>query len=438
MSTLILIIGFLALCFSTFIVVHLVGVKTMLLISSFLFIILLIYYSVLTIAGLIYRSNSKKFQIKSNQDITQYPSVDILIPAHNEGVVIKDTLSAMAKINYQGKLTVYLLNDNSSDETGEIAEEFDKAYYHIKHIKVPPGEPKGKSRVLNYGLSISDGEYFCIYDADNQPEPGALTLLVEAALYTKDAAGAVGYVKTMNEQKNWLTRMISIEFQVFQLLMQSGRWLLFKTGSLTGTNMLVKRSVIEQLGGYDVYAIAEDAELTLRITQSGYLLPIVPQSVTWEQEPETLGVYIKQRTRWLQGNLYILEKVFSTPSYWTGKLIVHSLHQLLVYVVFWVFLVLSYGWFILGLFGFMKIEYSLPLLFMWYVAYTVYTCQLFSAQISEETNKPINILSALIMYFTYAQLFTYLFVRSLLLYIKARINNKTIGWDKTTRFKTQK
>ena len=66
----------------------------------------------------------------------------------------------MAKIEYPGKLTIYLLNDNSQDETPEIGDDFDKAYAHIRHIRVPPGEPKGKSRVLNYGLSISDGEYF--------------------------------------------------------------------------------------------------------------------------------------------------------------------------------------------------------------------------------------------------------------------------------------
>ena len=88
-------------------------------------------------------------------------------------------------------------------------------------IFVFPGEPKGKSRVLNYGLSISDGEYFCVYDADNQPEPHALRMLVEHAETTEDAVGAVGHVRTVNEKRNWLTRMISLEFQIFQLLMQS-------------------------------------------------------------------------------------------------------------------------------------------------------------------------------------------------------------------------
>ncbi|WP_224654388.1 hypothetical protein, partial [Escherichia coli] len=84
--------------------------------------------------------------------------------------------------------------------------------------------------------------------------PDALIKLVATAEQNEQSAGAVGYVRTMNESANWLTRMISIEFQVFQLLKQSGRWQLFKTGSLTGTNMLVKRSVIDELGGYDPYA----------------------------------------------------------------------------------------------------------------------------------------------------------------------------------------
>jgi len=241
----------------------------------------------------------------------------------------------------------------------------------------------------------------------------------------------------MNESATWLTRMISIEFQVFQLLMQSGRWQLFKTGSLTGTNMLVKRSVIEELGGYDPYAIAEDAELTLRITQKGYYLPIVPESITWEQEPETLGVYLKQRTRWLQGNLYIVEKTLTEPGYFKGKLLVHSVHQLLVYVVFWFFLVFSYIWFVMGILDVFFIEYTYPLLFIWYLAYIVYTVQLFAAQASQRTFSPINIFVSVIMYFTYAQLFSYLFVRSLIFYIKAKKNRQMIGWDKTERFKSK-
>ncbi|KHE71494.1 glycosyltransferase [Halobacillus sp. BBL2006] len=405
-------------------------IRALLMFTTVLFLILLLYYSLLTFAGLYYRTKKQP-----SIHLEKYPNVDVLIPAHNEAVVIKDTLDAMVNINYPGSLHIYVLNDNSKDGTGEIIEEYDRTYQHVHHIRVPPGEPKGKSRVLNYGLEISDGEYFCVYDADNQPEPGALKKLVEVAHIEKDAAGAVGYVKTRNETKNLLTRMISIEFQVFQLLMQSGRWQLFKTGSLTGTNMLVRRSVIEDLGGYDPYAIAEDAELTLRITRQGFFLPIVPLSVTWEQEPETMSVYIKQRTRWLQGNLYIVERTLTVPGYFKGKLMVHSIHQLMVYVIFWFFLVLSYVWFLLGLLNLFSITYSIPLMLIWYVAYIVYTSQLMSAQAAENSFTPKNIFTSFLMYFTYAQLFSFLFVRSLIFYLKAKRRKQVIGWDKTTRFK---
>ncbi|MFD1927468.1 glycosyltransferase family 2 protein [Sporosarcina siberiensis] len=426
----------LLLIFFIFIVVLIISaifsIKILLFTTTILFLTLLLYYSLLTVAGLYNRLKQKETPV-----LDHYPGVDILIPAHNEGVVIKETIEAMLSIKYPGDLQIYVLNDNSSDETAEIADAFAETFRNLHHILVPPGEPRGKSRVLNYGLSISENKYYCVYDADNQPEPDALVKLVATAETNTKAAGAVGYVRTLNEATNWLTRMISIEFQVFQLLMQSGRWQLFKTGSLTGTNMLVKRSVIEELGGYDPYAIAEDAELTLRITREGYYLPIVPDSITWEQEPETLAVYLKQRTRWLQGNLYIVEKTLTEPGYFKGKLLVHSIHQLLVYVVFWLFLLISYVWFALGILDIFYIEYTYPLLFIWYLAYMVYTSQLFAAQAAQRTFSPINIFVSVIMYFTYAQLFSYLFIRSLISYIKAKKNRQVIGWEKTTRFKSK-
>ena len=171
------------------------SIKYVLIFTAFLFSGLLVYYSFLTLAGLVHRSRKRK-----DRTLEHYPSVDILIPAHNEGVVIKDTLEAMAKIEYPGKLTVYLLNDNSQDETPEIGDDFDKAYAHIRHIRVPLVNQR-KITCIKLWFSISDGEYFCVYDADNQPEPHALRMLVEHAETTEDAVGAVGHVRTVNEKK---------------------------------------------------------------------------------------------------------------------------------------------------------------------------------------------------------------------------------------------
>lgn len=232
--------------------------------------------------------------------------------------------------------------------------------------------------------------------------------------------------------------MILLEFLVFQLLMQSGRWQLFRTGSLAGTNMLLKKKVVMEIGGYDVHALAEDAELTIRLTAAGYLLPVEPQSVTWEQEPETLKAYMKQRTRWLIGNIYLLEKIFTQRTYWRSRAIHHTIQHIIVYLFFAVLLLSSQFFFIGSLFNWFEPAYQLPLLLIWFMSYIVYTAQLFSA-LTLDNNISGNRLSvAVLMYFTYAQLFIILLFRSGGIYLwKRLVKNEVIGWDKTTRFRNR-
>ena len=126
--------------FLTLLVVAVIfNVRLLLFFTTALFLVLLLYYSILTIAGLYSRLTNKKIPV-----LDYYPGVDILIPAHNEGVVIKDTIEAMVAIDYPGILQIYILNDNSSDNTSEIADAFANAFKNVHHIKVPPGEPRGK------------------------------------------------------------------------------------------------------------------------------------------------------------------------------------------------------------------------------------------------------------------------------------------------------
>ena len=75
--------------------------KSLFIINSLVFSSILLYYSILSIFGLYYRLKNK-----SPKTLDIYPSVDILIPAHNEGKVIKNTLEAMVKLNYPGPLNI--------------------------------------------------------------------------------------------------------------------------------------------------------------------------------------------------------------------------------------------------------------------------------------------------------------------------------------------
>lgn len=96
MMTLVILLLFLLFCVLVFWISITFSIKYVLIFTAFLFSGLLVYYSFLTLAGLVHRSRKRK-----DRTLEHYPSVDILIPAHNEGVVIKDTLRRWQRLNIQ-------------------------------------------------------------------------------------------------------------------------------------------------------------------------------------------------------------------------------------------------------------------------------------------------------------------------------------------------
>ena len=94
--------------------------------------IFLLYYSILAVIGTWYRIQTLTSE---PTEPSQWPSVDILIPAYNEGKVLADTLNAMTSLEYPGILNVYVLNDSSTDDTGEIADYYASIFPNIHHIK---------------------------------------------------------------------------------------------------------------------------------------------------------------------------------------------------------------------------------------------------------------------------------------------------------------
>ena len=255
------------------------------------------YYILLTVAGLRYNS-----RFREPDPPKEFPFVSILIPARNEGLVIRETLTAMANLDYpKDRLEVLLLDDGSTDGTPEIAEELAREFPFIRVVRVEGGG-KGKSYVLNYGLKLAKGEVIAVYDADNRPEQGALKGLV--SMLDERTPAVTGKVRTLNWNRNVLTRFICMEYLYFQLAGQAGKAKLFDTAVLPGTNFVIRRDALEAVGGWDERALAEDLELSFRLVSKGLRIAYNPKAVTWEQEPESWRVWFRQRTRWAAGNVY--------------------------------------------------------------------------------------------------------------------------------------
>jgi len=302
------------------------------------------YQLVLTIAGYFHFLRSMKEKKDVDGMKFDFPRVSVLIPAHNEGKVIRRTLQAMLAFDYpRGDYEVVVIDDGSTDETEAIVREFMLRDERVRLVSIPVGEGgKGKSHVLNAGLKHTNAEYIAVYDADNTPEPSALRYLMAQMLLHRKLGAVLGKFRTVNRSRNILTRFINIETLGFQSILQAGRWKLFRVSTLPGTNLVIRRSLLEKLGGWDEEAITEDYELSIRIYMEGYKIKMIPYAITHEQEPETWEVWRKQRTRWVRGNNYVALKFFREIPRFKNRLIaIEVLYLLSLYYVFFLAIVAS-------------------------------------------------------------------------------------------------
>src|SRR5690625_4610139 len=344
----------------------------------------------------------------------------------------------MVQLDYQkDKLEVIVVSDNCSDNTSEIAGKFAAKYPFVKVVETE-GEykGKGKSSALNFGFKHSEGKYIAVYDADNTPEKVSIYHLVMVLENDPKAGAVVGKFRVVNAKKSLLTRFINIETITFQWMAQAGRWKWFKMATIPGTNFAIRRSIIEELGGWDEQALAEDTELTIRVYNLGYHIRFFPAAITWEQEPETWKVWWRQRTRWARGNQYVVVKFLLQFFKLKRKIIVFDLfYFFFTYFLFFSGVILSNIIFIINLFVDLNLSIGIVSLVLWVLAFFLYVTEVFITLSIEKTEMTAtNFFIVLFMYFTYSQLWIILVMYALFLEIKRILFNEETKWYKTQRF----
>lgn len=401
---------------------------------------MLLYHMFLAQGGYtLYRTFSRVIPSwEQNMRKIELPKVNVFIPAHNEEVVIKQTLTAMTLLYYpKDKLEVVLICDNCSDRTKEIGQRFADNYPYIRILETE-GEykGKGKSSALNYALHNTDGEIIIVYDADNTPERKSVWYLVMGLLNDAKAAVMVGKFRVVNAAETWLTRFINIETICFQWMAQGGRFNWFKIATIPGTNFAIRREIIEQLGGWDPSAMAEDTELSIRVYNIGYYIRFFPAAITWEQEPQTLKVWWKQRTRWARGNQYVvmkfIKKLFSLKQ---KKIMFDILYFFFTYFLFFFGVILSNLIFILSLFFDLKLTVGYVAFILWVLAFFLFLTEvMITLSIEKDQLTVTNFFYVILMYFTYSQMWIVLVIYSLFLELKRLFTKEEMKWYKTERY----
>lgn len=396
-----------------------------------------IYQVTYAIGGIFLFFRARRERKTILDDLTDLPPITILVPAHNEVQVIERTVCCLLALHYpKNKLRLLVIDDASSDGTGAILDRLAAREPRLRVLHRTPEEGgRGKAAALNAAMKIVDDEYIAIFDADNRPEADAIAYLMAKLMKEPELGGAVGRFRTGNKFRNLLTRLINMEGLAFQSIVASGRWQFLRVAALSGTNYIIRRSALEHAGGWDEEALTEDTELSVRLYQLGYHIAFVPYSITWEQEPETWSVWLKQRTRWARGNNYAIGKIIRLFSRFKSKgLACEALFNLFVPYLFMVAIIGSQFVGILGLFnlhltGFLKVASS-----YWWVVLILYTIEFLLALSYDKEITPSNFSLVFLMYFTYSQAWLVAVVRALWLDV---VKREKRTWYKTVRFDTE-
>ncbi len=275
--------------------------------SSFLIVAYLIRHYIFTLTVL-KRSKTIK-PAKPALNVGYEPTVTILVPAHNEEQVIDKLLQQMVQLTYpKSKLELILIDDASTDKTGQIADEYSKNHSFIKVLhREPLVGGKGKAAALNEAIKMSKGEILLCFDADYIPQSGIVEKLVPA--FSDPQVGAVqGRPVVLNEPDNLLTRMITLERISGFRVDEEARDNLGLIPQFGGTVGGFRHSVLDVIGGFDESMLTEDTDLTFSIYLAGYKIRYIGEAECYEEAVDTWKAYWKQRHRWARGHMQVCFK----------------------------------------------------------------------------------------------------------------------------------
>lgn len=233
-------------------------------------------------------------------DVSQWPTVDVYIPSYNESLeVVRDTVLAAQCIDYpKDKLNIYLLDDGKRREFAVFAADVGVGYITRND------NAHAKAGNLNHALKLTKGELICVFDCDHV----ATRIFLQATVgsFLQDPKLALlqtphyFYSPDPFERNLSLGKNIPNEGSLFYGPIQQGNdnW---NATFFCGSCAVIRRSALEEIGGFAVETVTEDAHTALKMQRLGWKSAFLAIPLAAGLATERLVLHVIQRTRWARG-----------------------------------------------------------------------------------------------------------------------------------------
>jgi cellulose synthase (UDP-forming) len=266
-----------------------------------------------------------------------YPHVDVFIATHNEPVdILYKTVNACTFMEYpdKSKVHVYLCDDGDRQAVKELADQFGIGYLGLS------GNKEAKSGNYNNALKNTSSPLIATFDADMIPQRMFLMKTVPYFFLSKfkkedgtwrlrredemESAIKLGLVQTPQSFYNpdlfqfnlYAEGNIPNEQDFFSkevnIMRNSSNAVAY-----TGSNTVILREGMEEIGGFPLKTITEDLETSIRLQKAGYVTYATDEVLAAGLTTTTIKSMLKQRVRWARG---VIQSLQNTHAICTKKL----------------------------------------------------------------------------------------------------------------------
>lgn len=222
-----------------------------------------------------------------------FPKVSIIVAARNSANTIGDCLQALFGQNYpKGHIEVIVMDGCSTDDTVKVAEWFPAQVFSL---------PLNAAAAYNYAMKLARFPVLGFVDADAKVEPNWLRKLV-SHLDESKVAGVSGSIETWNAENLWAR---SIGYELKNRYSRIGKY----TERIATMNLLLKKSVVEEVGGWDEGLPSQyDTDFGFRLSSRGYRIAYEPEAKCYHFNRDSLKAYWRQQLQYGKNTLKLYFK----------------------------------------------------------------------------------------------------------------------------------
>ena len=228
-----------------------------------------------------------------------------IVPAHNEENVIKNLVESLKAQDYPEELyDIYVIADNCTDRTAEIAKEAGAIV-----MKRFDDLHRTKGFALNWFLQQkisenADYDAFCVFDADNIVDKNFLKNMNKKLCQGEEIVQ--GYRDIKNPTDSWITAGYAIFYWMMNRFYHLARYNLGLSPLINGTGFMVKFDLIKP-NGWQTVTLTEDIEFSLINIANGRKLGWATDAIVYDEQPTHFDQSWSQRSRWTVGHLQCMK-----------------------------------------------------------------------------------------------------------------------------------